>query len=104
MTTPSSGQPSDQAQKPESGGDKIARFSRSRWTRRLPGKTRRLTQSENASLAWRLIAGGSRPGEAHGLLRAWVCWEQLARVLWPLCEIPEAPYGLLCLRIVRYRG
>jgi len=66
--------------------------------------TRRLTQSENASLAWRIIAGGTRPGEAHGLLRAWPGWEQLARLLWPVCQIPGAPYNLLCFRITRYWG
>jgi hypothetical protein len=73
-------------------------------TRRLAGTTRRLTWSENASLTWRIIAGGTRPGEARGLLRAWPGWEHLARFLWPVCEIPGAPYGLLCLRIKSYRG
>jgi hypothetical protein len=24
--------------------------------------------------------------------------------MWPVCEIPGAPYGLLCLRIMPYRG
>lgn len=78
-----------------------------RWprrTRRLSGITRRLTQSETASLAWRIIAGGAKPGEAHGLLRAWTGWEQLARHLWPIYEIPDAPYRLLCVRIIAYCG
>ncbi len=66
--------------------------------------TRRLTRSERASLAWRIIAGRTKPGEAHGLLKAWPAWEQLARLIWPVCEIPGAPYGLLCLRIRPYRG
>jgi hypothetical protein len=66
--------------------------------------TRRLTQSETASLAWRIIAGGTKPGEAHGLLKAWPGWEWLARRLWPVHEIPGAPYGLLCLRVTSYRG
>jgi peptidoglycan-N-acetylglucosamine deacetylase len=76
----------------------------SRWMRRLPAATWRLTQSENASLTWRIIAGGTRPGEAHGLLRAWLLWERVARFMWPVCEIPGAPYGLLCFRIMPYRG
>jgi hypothetical protein len=66
--------------------------------------TRWLTQSEGASLAWRIIAGATTPGEAHGLLRGWLAWEHLARMLWPVCEIPDAPYGLLCFRITPYRG
>jgi hypothetical protein len=66
--------------------------------------TRRLTRSEKASLAWRIIAGGTRPGEAHGLLKAWPAWEQVARVLWPVSDIPGAPYRVLCVRITRYRG
>lgn len=66
--------------------------------------TRRLTRSETASLAWRIIAGGTKPGEAHGLLKAWPAWERIARVLWPVCDIPGAPYGMLGLRIRSYRG
>ena len=104
MTTAPSGQPSPRAQRFKAAADKASRHPLSRLTRRLPGTTRRLTQSENASLTWRIIAGGTRPGEAHGLLRAWPGWEQLARALWPVCEIPGAPYGLLCLRITPYRG
>lgn len=104
MTTPSSGQTSPNTQSHEAAADRTARHLRSRWTRRLAGTTRRLTQSENASLAWRIIAGGTKPGEAHGLLRAWPGWEQLAKLLWPVHEIPNAPYGLLCIRITRYRG
>lgn len=104
MTTASSGQPSPGAQRLKATADKAPRHPRLRLTRRLPGTTRRLTRSENASLTWRIIAGGTRPGEAHGLLRAWPGWEQLARVLRPVYEIPGAPYGLLGLRITPYRG
>ena len=82
--------------------NKSPRYSRS--TGRLLGTTRQLTRSEQASLAWRIIAGRTKPGEAHGLLRAWPGWEQFARNLWPVYEIPDAPYRLLCLRIVPYRG
>lgn len=81
-----------------------ARLARSRWTRRLSRGTRRLTQSEKASLAWRIIAGGTRPGEAHSLLRAWPGWELIARLLWPVSKIPDAPNNLLCIRITAYRG
>jgi hypothetical protein len=104
MTTTSSGQPSVAAQRDYEIADKAPPPPRSRWTRRLPRPTRWLTQSEKASLAWRIIAGGTRPGEAHGLLRAWLGWEQLARVVWPVREIPGAPYGMICVRISPYRG
>ena len=104
MTTPSSRQPSLEDQKREAAVDKAPRHPRSRSTRRLPGTTRRLTQSENASLVWRIIAGRTTPGEAHGLLRAWRGWEQLAKLLWPVGDIPGAPYGLLCLRVLPYHG
>jgi peptidoglycan-N-acetylglucosamine deacetylase len=102
--TLSSGRPSPKPQKAQCVADKSSRHLRLRWTRKLPGLTRRLTQSEKASLAWRIIAGGSRPGEARGLLRGWSGWEQLARLMWPVREIPAAPYGLLCFRIRPYRG
>jgi hypothetical protein len=55
-------------------------------------------------LAWWIISRGTRPGEAHSLLRAWCWWEQLARQVWPVHEIPDAPFGLLCFRIRRYLG
>jgi hypothetical protein len=84
--------------------DQSTRHARSRWTRSLSGGTRRLTQSERGSLAWRIIAGGTRPGEAHSLLRAWPGWEQIARLLWPVSQIPGAPNNLLCIRITAYRG
>jgi hypothetical protein len=103
MTTPSGGQLSF-AQKPEAVANKPERHPPLRWTRRLPGATRRLTQSEKASLAWRIIAGGTTPGKPRGLLRAWLGWENFARSLWPVCEIPGAAYGLLCFRIRPYRG
>jgi YkoP-like protein len=55
-------------------------------------------------MAWRIIAGGTKPGEPHGLLKAWIGWEQFARHRWPILEIPDAPYGLLCMRIRSYSG
>jgi hypothetical protein len=72
MTAASSGQPSLEPQKRRAPAETVPRPPRPRWTRGLAGMTRRLTQSEKASLAWRIIAGGTRPGEAHGLLRGWV--------------------------------
>jgi hypothetical protein len=104
MTTASSGQPSPRAQRLEAIAYETPRHRWSQRTRRFQRITRRLTQSENASLAWRIIAGGTKPGEAHGLLKAWPEWERLARRLWPVFEIPGASYGLLCLRITSYRG
>ncbi|MBV8775020.1 MAG: hypothetical protein JO166_22195, partial [Deltaproteobacteria bacterium] len=104
MRSPSSSQPSLKAETRNGAAELASRNPQSRWTRRLAGMTRRLTRSEKASLAWRIIAGGTKPGEAHGLLKAWPAWEQIARVLWPVCDIPGAPYSMLCLRIRRYRG
>ncbi len=103
MTATSGGQPSPGIH-PFKAADESRRHRWARRTRSLPGITRRLTQSENASLTWRIIAGGTKPGEAHGLLKAWPGWEQLGRRLWPVYEIPGAPYGLLCLRIRSYCG
>jgi len=104
MITAISGPSSPNAQGRRAVADEAPRRPPTRGTRKLTGTTRRLTRSENASLAWRIIAGSTRPGEARGLLRAWPGWEQLARLLLPICEIPGAPYGLLCFRISPYRG
>jgi hypothetical protein len=104
MTIAFSRQPSSRVQRLKAVGDKAPSHPQIRWTRRLPGTTRWLTRPENASLTWQIIAGGTRPGEAHGLLRAWRGWERLARAIWPVCQIPNSPYGLLFLRITPYRG
>jgi hypothetical protein len=104
MTKASSGQPSPEAKRCQAVARKAPGSSQPRWTRTFAGTARRLTQSENASLTWRIIAGGTQPGKARGLLRAWPGWERLARVLWPVCNIPGAPYGLIYLRIISYRG
>jgi hypothetical protein len=103
MTTESNESPPSRAQSRELQAADVRR-KRLRWTRGLTGRTRRLTHSEQASLGWRIIAGGSQPGQARGLLRAWLGWERLAKRLWPVSEIPPLPYGLLSLRIARYRG
>jgi hypothetical protein len=104
MTTASSGQLSLRHQTPKNVTEKTRRHPRPRSTRGLAGRTRRLTQSEKASLVWRIIAGGTTPGQARGLIRAWLGWERVARLLWPVCEIPGSAHGLLCLRIRPYRG
>ena len=56
----------------------------------------------NISLTWRLIAGHSKAGEAHSLLRAWQGWEHFSRYLWPPMSIPGAPNGVLRIRIGSY--
>jgi hypothetical protein len=82
-----------------------AQQKRHRWTVKLKGSTRRLSQSEKPSLTWRLIAGRrSRPGEAHGLLRAWQSWEQISHALWPRLEIPGSPHHMIRIRVVPHRG
>ncbi len=104
MFTSSSGQPCHNANMLKSVAEPAPRYPRSQWTQRLPDLIRLLKRSEKATAAWRVIAGGTRPGEAHGLLKAWPAWERFARYLWPVCDIPGAPYGLLCLRITSYLG
>jgi hypothetical protein len=101
MGTEGSGQSSTQS---VPTGARSYRPAQLGWTRRFSGRTRPLTPAETASLAWRIIAGGSKPGEARGLLRAWPGWERLAKSMWPVIEIPDARYGILCLRATRYQG
>jgi hypothetical protein len=103
MTAAFSSHPPFQAQRGTAANETLKRH-RPRWTRGLSRATGRLTQSGKASLTWRIIAGRSRPGEPHGLLRAWPGWEQVARRLWPVCEIPGAPFGLICFRVRSYQG
>jgi hypothetical protein len=55
-------------------------------------------------LFWHLVAANSRPGQARGLLTGWWLWEQIAKQAWPSQAIPEAPAGLLRVRLIRYRG
>jgi len=101
MGTENSCQPSPQSAATVADSHRVRSFGR---TRRFSGRTRRLTPSDHTSLGWRIIAGGSRPGEARGLLRAWPRWERLAKSMWPIIEIPGARYGMLHLRTARYRG
>lgn len=53
---------------------------------------------------WQLIAHGTQPGAPHGLLLAWARWEEIAHRLWPLREIPAAPFGLLQIYPMTYDG
>jgi YkoP domain len=53
---------------------------------------------------WRLIAHGVHPGEPHGLLVAWLRWEQFAHYLWPVNDVPRSPNNTFGMRIVHYTG
>jgi len=97
-------QPSRETEKQHTSAAMTPRHPRSRRTRGLQGTTRRLMQSGNVGLMWRLIAGTTKPGEARGLLKGWLYWERVARFLWPVSAIPGAAYGLLSFRVTLYRG
>ena len=53
---------------------------------------------------WRLIAAGSGSGTARRLLRIWAWYERLDLRLWPNLPIPGAPWGVLQVTLVHYRG
>jgi YkoP domain len=55
-------------------------------------------------LLWKILAFGSKPGNPRGLLVVWPKWEQLAHRLWPVIQIPNAPYRMLQIRVRSYRG
>jgi hypothetical protein len=65
---------------------------------------KRRGMSPGARMFWQLIAGGTRPGEPHGLLVAWARWEEIAHRMWPVREIPGAPHGLLQIFPMTYDG
>jgi MFS family permease len=52
---------------------------------------------------WRL-AGRTGAGRARGFLRFWPFWEWLTLSLAPITPIPDAPHGVLGVRLTRYRG
>ncbi len=52
----------------------------------------------------KIVARGAEPGRPRGLIRAWVAWERMAHRLWPTIDIPNAPYGLLRMRLKSYQG
>ena len=60
--------------------------------------------SRAAAMMWRMIGHGTGPGEAHGLLVVWPQWENLAHHVWPVTDIPGAPYGTIQVRLMPYRG
>ncbi len=53
---------------------------------------------------WRIVSYGSGAGRARGVLKAWIAWERFSNWIWPSIPIPDAPYGLLRFRIVRFSG
>jgi len=53
---------------------------------------------------FRIIAHGTQPGQPRGPFLAWPGWEYIAHRLWPTMGIPNAPYGLLRMRLKPYRG
>jgi hypothetical protein len=79
---------------------------RERIFRKRHGSHRRRGPSppRNRGIVWRIIARGTVPGEAHGLLAAWQQWDRIAHRLWPLEEIPGAPYGVLMMRAATADG
>lgn len=66
------------------------------------GKRHGMSAAER--LFWNVVAHGSRPGAPHGLLVAWARWERIAHRLWPVEEIPGAPFGLLQIYPMTYDG
>jgi hypothetical protein len=54
-------------------------------------------------LGWRL-GGRTGGGQAHGALRFWPFWERVMLRLFPTVAIPNAPNGLLDVRVTRYHG
>lgn len=53
---------------------------------------------------WWIIGHRSGGGDARGVLRAWIAWESFSNWLWPTQPVPGAPYGLLKVRFIHYRG
>lgn len=75
-----------------------------RRTRALIRRTNNSKMSSTGVLLWKLISRGTEPGHAHGLLTAWPGWEHISEHMWPTTQIPNAPYGILRMRIAPYRG
>ncbi len=70
---------------------------------RLPPE-RAHTQARRSWLwGWRL-GGRTGGGQAYGALRFWPFWERIMQRLFPTMPIPNAPYGLLDVRVTRYHG
>lgn len=71
---------------------------------RPPATPARTKGNENGTFFWDVVAHGTRPGVAGGLLSAWWLWERLAHRLWPTFVVPGSPYGLFRIRVTVYRG
>jgi hypothetical protein len=71
---------------------------------RVPAPRRKVGLSWLGVRAMKIIAHGSKPGRPRGLIRAWPVWENIAEKLWPSMEIPDAPHGVLRIRLKAYRG
>ncbi len=74
----------------------------------IAGPRTRARQTGGLSAAgvklFRLLAYRTEPGRPRGPLLAWPGWEHVAQRLWPTIGIPNAPYGLLRMRIKQHRG
>ncbi|HTT76019.1 MAG TPA: hypothetical protein VMF50_08565 [Candidatus Binataceae bacterium] len=53
---------------------------------------------------WKILAYGTKPGKPGGLLAVWPKWEQLAHKLWPTMRVSNEPYGILHIRLRKYKG
>lgn len=80
---------------PDNVGDKPSDANRA-----PRGKAKR----KHAGLFWEIVAGGAHVGGPGGLLSGWWLWEQIARRLWPTFVVPGSPFGVLRIRVSKYRG
>ncbi|MEO7003619.1 MAG: MFS transporter [Ktedonobacterales bacterium] len=55
------------------------------------------------AFGWRL-AGRSHAGKARSFLRFWPVWERIMQQFFPITPIPNAPYGLFEVHVMRYHG
>jgi hypothetical protein len=72
--------------------------------RKPPRAGRRAGLSRASVSLFRIIACGTEPGRPRGAFLAWPGWEHIAHRLWPTVGIPNAPYGLLRMRLKAYKG
>jgi hypothetical protein len=85
--------------------DTFSSFTRFQFPRRISHIPRRFGRiSAQRRPLWRIISHRSGAGKAHGVLRAWIGWENFSNYLWPTYRVAGAPYGLLRMKLIRYRG